>query len=738
MSRRAWPQILAPLAMLLLAVGLRVAEPTAVQELQLKVFDSLQRLYPRPRQEVPVRIVDIDDESLRLHGQWPWPRTRVAALVERLADLGAAVIAFDVVFAEPDRTSPRSVIPLWGETPELDALEGRLRDHDDVLTRVIAANPVVTGFVLTAEPPAGAVAEPDVKAGFGFGGEHPGRFLPDFPGAVVSLPALQAAAAGNGSFAIEAETDGVYRRVPLVALHRGELVPSLSVEALRVAVGGRTYLIKSAGASGEWSFGESTGITRLRIQGGFDIPTDSRGRMWLHYTEPDPARYVPAWQVLGGQADPALLEGHIVFVGTGAAGLKDLRTTPLDPVAPGVLLHAEATEQILLQHFLVRPDWATGAELLYMLALGGILVLLLPRVGPLWCAFVGVAAIAAVLGLTGWAFTRRMWLLDPVYPSVAVLFVYLAGSLLGFLRTEAERRQVRGAFGRYLSPALVEELARHPEKLALGGEMREMTLLFSDVRGFTSISEKLHPQQLTRLINQFLTPMTELILSRGGTIDKYMGDCIMAFWNAPLEDPDHARHACESGLAMLAELDALNERLRKEGEAEGRVLPPLRIGIGINTGRCCVGNMGSDQRFDYSVISDEVNLASRLEGQSKTYGLSLVIGENTREKVPDFPALELDLIRVKGKTQPARIYTLLGGPEVRGLPEFQQLADTHAEMLKAYRAGDWDRAAALLEECRGCEFELSGLYDLYAARIEACRQDPPPPDWGGVYDALTK
>ena len=314
----------------------------------------------------------------------------------------------------------------------------------------------------------------------------------------------------------------------------------------------------------------------------------------------------------------------------------------------------------------------------------------------------------------------------------------MSSSLVSYLRSESERTQVKGAFSRYMSPALVEQLARHPEKLKLGGELREMTLLFCDIRGFTTISEQFDPHGLTHFINRFLTPMTELILERQGTIDKYMGDCIMAFWNAPLDDAEHARNACRSALAMHARLKELNAEWEAEAKAENRRFIPVRIGIGLNTGPCCVGNMGSDQRFDYSVLGDDVNLASRLEGQSKTYGADTVIGPRTRECAPEYAALELDLIKVKGKTVPVRIHALLGGEELRADPAFRALEEKHGRMLAAYRSKDWDAAEALLEECRTAPFALKTLYDLYAGRIDVYRETPPPLDWDGSFAATSK
>jgi len=299
---------------------------------------------------------------------------------------------------------------------------------------------------------------------------------------------------------------------------------------------------------------------------------------------------------------------------------------------------------------------------------------------------------------------------------------------------------VRAAFGRYLAPSLVDELAAYPEKLRLGGETRDMTLLFCDLRNFTAIAEQLDAESLTHLVNRFLTPMTEVILSRRGCIDKYMGDAVMAFWNAPLDDAEHPRHACEAALAMREALAALNADLVHGDGRLDRSLPPLAMGIGVNTGRCCVGNMGSDQRFDYSVVGDEVNLASRLEGQSRHYGVPIVVSEHTRARTPSLAYLELDSIRVKGKQHPIRIHALLGREDLASTASFRDLARQHAAMLAAYREQRWDDAAAALSACRrrASDLPLDELYRLHAMRIAAFREAPPPPDWDGVYVAVTK
>ena len=741
---RRWFHIIVAVALLALGIGLRVTDPGVVEALRLMVFDTFQRIEPRAYQSGPVRIVDLDDESLERLGQWPWPRTLVAGLVTRLTELGAAAIVFDIVFAEPDRTSPSRVLPLWPDTPAVEALRrniDQLPDHDRVLADTIAQSNVVTAFILTY----GDLTRPPVKEkDFVRAGDDPLEFLPKFTGAVVNLPEIEAAATGNGGLNLTAERDGVVRRLPTVLRLGDELYPSLVLEALRAAQQGGepSIIIKSSGASGETSLGERTGINHVRV-GNFVVPTDGKGRMWLHYTPPVPERFVPAWKVFEPDFPDDVIAGSIVLVGTTAAGLKNQLATPLDPAAAGVEIHAQSLEQIFFGDFLARPDWAEGAEIIYLVVLGIVLAVLLPWLGALWCAVIAASAVAGAFAVSWYAYDQMDFLIDPVYPSAFVLLIYLVASLASFLRSEAEKRQVREAFSHYMSPALVAQLAEHPERLKLGGEMKLMTLLFCDIRDFTSISEshKSDPEGLTRLINRFLTPMTDLILERDGTIDKYMGDCIMAFWNAPLDDGEHARNACGSALAMIRGLVTLNEEMAAEAAEEGKPHIPLKVGIGVNSGTCCVGNMGAEQRFDYSVLGDDVNLAARLEGQSKTYGVDIVMGEQTYTRVKEYAAVELDLIQVKGKREAVRIFALLGEPEMRDRPEFGVLDERHQSMLAAYRGRQWQQARQLVAECRELDTlngDLTGLYDLYERRLDDFEANPPGPDWTGVYVAETK
>jgi adenylate cyclase len=351
----------------------------------------------------------------------------------------------------------------------------------------------------------------------------------------------------------------------------------------------------------------------------------------------------------------------------------------------------------------------------------------------------GAAAIAAVVFISWYAFDAFGWLVDPIYPAVALTAIYLAGTLFVFLRTERERNRVRHAFSHYMAPALVERLADDPSRLKLGGETRDMTLLFSDVRGFTTISEGLDAEELTRFLNSLFTPLSNIILDEQGTIDKFMGDAVMAFWNAPLDDSNHPSHACSAALRMMGEMAGLNERWRREAEAKGRPFKPVQLGIGLNTGVCCVGNLGSETRFDYSVIGDNVNVASRLEGQSKTYDVGAVVGETTTARAPEFAFIELDLLKVKGKTEATRIFALLGDNALKQSQDFITLTARHGEFLARYRGKAWDAAEALSRECEALNgARLDRLYALYRERIAFFRVNPPPPNWDGTAEALSK
>ncbi|MEZ5875034.1 MAG: adenylate/guanylate cyclase domain-containing protein [Hyphomicrobiales bacterium] len=723
---------------ILASLALRVWDPSPVARLRALVFDAYQRVEPRKFDPaLPVRIVDIDEESLKKIGQWPWPRTILADLVRKLGDQGAAAIAFDMVFPEPDRMSPANAVQYWPQSPVLESLKpevDKLPSNDQIFAEAIGQAPVVLGFI--ASPNTDGL--PETKAGFAHGGDNPLLFAPYYPGAAASLRSLQDPAQGAGALNWIPEFDQIIRRMPMLVRIEDTLYPSLAADVLRLAQGASTYLVKSSGASGEASFGEKTGIVKVRI-GDFEVPTEANGQMWIRFTPQSRERYLPAWKILDGEIGADEIEGRILLIGTSAAGLLDLRATPLEASVPGVELHAQAIEQILQGAYLLRPDFATPAELLYILVLGIIIAILIYRAGAMGSAIMGAIAIAAVIGISWYAFSHLGWLVDPIYPAISLVAIYLAGTSFVFLRTERERNRVRNAFSHYMAPALVERLAGDPSRLKLGGETRDMTLLFSDVRGFTTISEGLDAEELTRFLNGLFTPLSNIILDEDGTIDKFMGDALMAFWNAPLDDADHPSHACRAALRMMKEMETLNAHWQLEAEAKQRPFKEVKLGIGLNTGVCCVGNLGSETRFDYSVIGDNVNIASRLEGQSKTYDLMTIVGESTKARAGDFAFLELDLLKVKGKTAATRIFTLLGDEAMKESQPFIDLTKKHDAFLARFRAKDWDAAETLSYECEKMDgAQLNRLYELYRERIAYFRMTPPPPNWDGTAEALSK
>ena len=450
-----------------------------------------------------------------------------------------------------------------------------------------------------------------------------------------------------------------------------------------------------------------------------------------------------AADVLAGDVAPERVARKLVLIGTSAVGLLDSKTTPIDPVMPGVEVHAQVLESALTGSLLSTPNYAIGAELCAAILLGTAIIWLAPILNPAALLGFGALIVASTVGAAWYLYLQDRLLIDFTYPLLSSLLVYLTLMFSNYFSEQAQRRRIRSAFGQYLSPTLVEQLAQSPEKLVLGGEQRNMTIMFSDVRGFTTISElyKSDPQGLTSLMNRFLTPLTNAIIDRKGTIDKYMGDAIMAFWNAPLDDASHEINACDAALDMQDRIVKLNHDREQEAQSSGKPFISLQVGVGLNTGLCVVGNMGSDLRFDYSVLGDSVNLASRLEGQSKTYGLPIIAGSKTALAANGkFAILEIDFITVKGKTEPEVVYAIMGRDDVANSGRFQKLRDLNSKLLSCYRSRDWLVALAAIEEGRIADEDrrLSTLFDLYVDRIHAFRENPPPDNWDGVYALKTK
>ena len=720
------------IALLIGLAVMRIADPPPVEELRVRIFDAFQVIDPRVKTARPVVIVDIDEKSLAKFGQWPWPRTRIADVVANLTRLGAVVIAFDIVFAEPDRLNPDVAADTIRNLDDETRTKLRaLPSNDQLFAEAMRNSRVVLGesglpYVLR---------ELDKNlpvTGLAMLGEDPQRFMLNFPGLLRNTPVLEAAAGGRGLFTIRTERDGIVRRVPVIMQAQGLTMPSLTFEMLRLATGSDTIFIKS----------DVAGIKSVAVKG-FEVPTDRNGQLWVHFAHHDPSIFVSAADVLEGSVEPQTIAEKLVLIGTSAVGLLDVKTTPVSPVMPGVEIHAQVLEAALTKKLLSQPSYGPILEFGAALLLGIAVIWLAPLFGPVTLVAVG-AFIAALLVGTSWYFyTQHKLLIDFTYPLLSTTAIYLTLIFSSFVREQAQRRQIRSAFGQYLSPALIEQLAQSPEKLVLGGEEREMTIMFSDVRGFTTISEsfKNDPQGLTGLMNRFLTPLTNAIIARKGTIDKYMGDAIVAFWNAPLDDKEHQLNGCEAAVDMLERIDMLNKQRELEAQEGGPAFFPLNVGIGLNTGVCVVGNMGSDLRFDYSVLGDSVNLASRLEGQSKEYGFPIIVGSKTALAVKDkFAILELDFIMVKGKKEPEVIYAIAGRADTAQSGRFQRLRNLTIEMLACYRSRDWEGALAAIERGRRTDEAraLELLYNLYEARIRGYRTNPPPDDWNGAFALLTK
>ena len=693
--------------------------------LQNYSFDTFQRILPREvYPEDPVVIIDIDDRSLAEIGQWPWSRNQLANLTNQA--YAAAALGFDIVFAEPDRTNPKNLIASYDLNEELTKELVALPSNDELFAEAIENHgTVILGQALNNNQ---NILSAKAKFGLVTQGDDPKQFVANYSGAQSNITILDASARGVGSMSI-GNNDAIVRQLPTFESIGNQLIPSLALEMTRVAVGASTFQIKSSNASSEEAYGAQTGINNIKL-GPLTIPTTAEGNAWIYFTATKNISTVSAVDVIAGIIPPEFFEGKVALVGTSAAGLLDLRSTPTEKNIPGVTIIAQFIQQIFANEFLQRPDWLFGAEFLAGLVLAILTTLSIQALGPIGGLSVLVLGSGGILGSSYYFFKSKLFLVDPISPLVIALSVYIAVTFFNFLFTELERSRVRGAFAQYLSPEMVNRLAESNESLVLGGERKEMTFLFSDIRGFTKISEqyKEDPEALTQLINQLLTVLSNAILDHGGTIDKYMGDCIMAFWNAPTDQDDHRQLAIKAAHAMNQALDEFNLSMKGNLEFE------LEIGIGINSGECIVGNMGSDKRFDYTVLGDSVNLASRLESQSSNYGLHMIIGENTFIEDAAFCIIEIDKIAVKGKSSAETIFTCFEA-KTKFAGEF---LDKHKNFLKEYRAQNWDVAKLLISELISSSDELELYYKYMGSRIEDYEINPPSADWEGVYVAKNK
>jgi adenylate cyclase len=722
--------------------GLRVP---LLDNLESIVYDTRLRLTMPGTLDPRIVILDIDEKSLAEReqggeGRWPWPRDRLALLVDKLFDrYEVAVVGFDVVFAERDESSGIRVLERLAERElrEDARFQSALRqlkpqlDYDDIFARRIQGRPVVLGYILLEKGAATlqkkGTLPPPVLTATSFVGRNVATT--SWSGYTANLDVLQKAAASGGHFNSRTDDDGVIRRVPMLAEYDGGYYEPLSLAMVRVLLGSPPVaavrpdpaLTPKGYPDLEW----------LQV-GPIRIPVDHEATALVPYRgRKDSFKYFSIVDVLNDRVDPPELKGKIVLVGTTAPGLLDLRATPVDPVYPGVEVHANLISGMLDGSIKQRPSYVVGAEFLLLAAAGLAMALLLPLLSPLVSTLATVLVLASVLGVNILVYQHADLVLPLASGLVMILMLFTLNMAYGFFVEARGMRQITGLFGQYVPPELVDEMARNPEQFNMAPSKKELSVLFSDVRDFTSIAESLAPEDLAAYVNEYLTTMSLVIREQHrGTLDKYIGDAIMAFWGAPVADPQHARNAVLAALGMQLAVKALNEKFRERGWR------PCRIGIGVNSGEMSVGDMGSRIRKAYTVMGDAVNIASRLEGITKQYGADIIIGEGTRRLLAGFVLRELDRVRVKGKDEPVSIYEPLG-PDGQVDPARQDEIALWNQALRLYRAQDWDRAELQLLNLRKRAPERD-LYGLFIERIAHFRAHPPGADWDGAWTFETK
>lgn len=665
----------------------KLSDPYLVESSRLKFYDYLMLSGAKHSEQIV--IANIGEKAIEKYGQWPFPREVHAKIIGDLYGADAGIVGSTILMPEPDRMGTDRVL--------VDAL----KQHPVVLSQTVSADCIAGSTSRQGSPQVSATIRKTGVAVIGDG--EATEFLPQYPCVLSNIAPLQEAAVGVGITSTLPESDGVVRRVPLLAQSSGEYYPAFALEMLRVAAGDPSYQAKI----------NQTGVEALRIPSFETIKTDEYGRVFIN-----PNYVFPSVEVGG---DIPRLDGKIVIVGVTAAGIANPVATPQGEQHPHVL-QASILETLINGDSVSIPNWSAIADLAAFLGLA-LALIILSRFR------FSIIFIAVLLGgyfyLPVYLFANQGILLDVTFNVFAIALIYIHIYTAKFISEYLQKQQIKKQFGTYLSPAMVEKLQKNPELLALGGESRELSIMFTDVRGFTTISEHYGEdvQGLTKIMNRYMTAMTKRIIDNNGTLDKYIGDAQMAFWNAPLDDADHALNAVRTALDMLKDLEAFNEEVEKEG------IPAFGMGLGINTATVVVGNMGSDQRFDYTCLGDGVNLAARLEGQSKPYGVKLVVGPQTAQLVGHvYQVVELDLIAVKGKTEPARIYTVLPFNDIAG--EMQ-----HQKFLEFYRSGNWEIAKKYASDLKKCwRGELNNYYDLMLERM----QGEPPVNFDGVYRATSK
>jgi adenylate cyclase len=717
-TRKTWVGVATGLAVLIGLLLLRGYDPPILQYMRNAGFDQLQRVWPREKQDLPVRIIDIDEASLAKLGQWPWSRKQLGKLVDELSTLGAAAIAFDIVFPEPDRLSPSRIAGdqdlVGGLSPAArQEITASFPDNDEIFAAAIRGRPVVLAF---SNAPGNARKTPPRTAGFAQTGNDASKAPPMIQSVAANIDKLEAAAAGFGGINLDlGREQGVARRVPMLWTDGTGLYPGLSLEALRVAQGATTIIVNASETT-------DNAIESIRV-GDFELPVAEDANFTVRYRRNSPDTYVSAYRVISGaerEALAPLVNGHIVFVGTSAAGLLDVRTTSLGETVPGVLIHAQVLEQILSNSFLIRPQWVGGAELLAYGLLGILLIAIVMFRSPLIGTIAG-GMIVILLALTSaYAFKTLGILIDATFPVLAMTLTFLATLAFRLLVLDSDRRMLRNAFGHFVSPDVLHEIERNADSLELGGEVKDITVLFVDIRGFTALSETLPPDNLVSLINTLLDRWSSAIIAKGGTIDKFIGDSIMAFWNAPLTKSDHQYHAALAGLGIRKATADLNAE-----EIFGNILKererwPLECGVGMCSGPACVGNMGSQTRFDYSAVGETVNIAARTETASKRVKFDVVIAGALDAATQKLAVLPAGRVAMAGRSTLMQIWAVVGDEVVAQSADFAELRAAHEGLIEGLAQKSDDLLAEDLQKCSALaadvEPRLAAFYSAVAGR----------------------
>jgi len=711
-----------------------------IQQMEYIAYDKRLLLTMPNGVDKRIVIVDIDEASLTAEGRWPWGRDKLAEFVERLfEDYEVAIVGFDVVFAEPDESSGLKVLERLAQTDlkddemfraRLDVLRPEL-DYDGRFAETIQKYPVILGYYFNFVDAGqevskiGKLPAPTFVKGTFKGSKI--AFL-EADGYGANIAQLQSSALGSGHFNPFNDPDGVVRRVPMLIGADGAHYASLSLEVVRHLLGVEQIVPRFEkplfGGRGY------PGLEWLEV-GDKRIAVDARVRALVPYRGGQGSfPYVSATDVIHGAADKSILKGAVVLVGTTAPGLQDLRSTPVAEVYPGVEVHANIIAGIIDGTIKQLPEYTLGAEVLLLLLFGLVMAIIVPILSPLAATMATAALLVVYIGFNIFVWIVGNFVLPVASGVMMLLTMFMLNMSYGYFIETRGKRQLTGLFGQYIPPELVDEMSNHPENYSLDAESRHMTVLFSDIRGFTTLSEGLSPKELSELMKMFLTPMTRIIHEQRGTIDKYMGDAIMAFWGAPIEDPHHARNALNAGMQMLERLEDVNSQFVARG------WPEIRMGVGINTGVMSVGNMGSEFRMAYTVLGDAVNLGSRLEGLTKGYSVWIIVSESTKDAVPEYAYRELDRVRVKGKDKPVAIFQplcLKGDMDKRWIDELK----LYREALRLYRSQAWDMAELNLINLQRTS-RSPGLYKIYAERVAQYRRDPPGEDWDGVFTFTSK